>query len=128
MYIALSIHNFFFSFSRRVYIDTETVKGIEVKMQGSFIWPSLTPDRPIRFPLTHVGNISHRTLILENPADVPLVVQVVPLSVYPDAQSAIDVLSDRYAFHTLLFLYTYCFSLLYSHVYTVNGYRYIYWL
>ena len=68
-------------------------------MQGSLTWPSLTSDRPIRFPLTHVGNISHKILTLENPADVPVVIQVVPLSIYPDAQSAIDVLSDRYVYH-----------------------------
>lgn len=68
-------------------------------MKSGLTWPSLTPDRPIRFPLTHIGNTSHKTLTLENPADVPVVVQVVPLSVYPDAQSAIDVLSDRYVFY-----------------------------
>lgn len=86
---------FCYSFTHNLFIDTETVKGIGVSIQGGLTWPSLTPDRPIRFPLTHVGNISHKTLTLENPADVPVVVQLVPLSIYPDAQSAIDVLSDR---------------------------------
>ena len=68
-------------------------------MRSGLTWPSLTPDRPIRFPLTHVGNTSHKILTIDNPADVPVVVQVVPLSVYPDAQSVIDVLSDRYVLY-----------------------------
>ena len=95
----VNFHIFCFSFNRSLYIDTETVKGIEVTMRSGLTWPSLTPDRPIRFPLTHVGNTSHKILTIDNPADVPVVVQVVPLSVYPDAQSVIDVLSDRYALY-----------------------------
>lgn len=79
-------------------IDTEAVKNVIASIEGSIMWPSLTSDRPIRFPLTHIGNVSRKTLLLENPADVPVVVQIVPLSVYPNAQSVLDVLSDRLVF------------------------------
>lgn len=76
-------------------IDTEAVHGVKASIEGSLVWPSLTSDRPVRFPLTHVGNVSRKTLMLENPSDVPVVAQIVPLSIYPKAQSVLDVLSDR---------------------------------
>ena len=76
-------------------VDTDVVKGHTLTAQASLTWPSLSPDKPIKFPLTHVGNYSVKFFILENPADVPVVVHVVPLSEYPQLQRLWDVMADR---------------------------------
>jgi len=39
-----------------------------------------------------VGLLQLSEFVLENPADVPAVVQLVPLSVYPNAQSLLDII------------------------------------
>ncbi|XP_032238964.2 transmembrane protein 131 isoform X2 [Nematostella vectensis] len=75
-------------------ISTDLVRNIPVQMHASLTWPSLAPDKPVKFPLTHVGNFSTKHFFLENPADVPVVVQVLPLSVYPPG--FLDVISDRF--------------------------------
>lgn len=77
-------------------IDTDLAQGIRVTAQATLTWPSLGPDKPIKFPLTHIGNYSIKHFSLENPADVPVVVQMVPLSKYPKLQGLLDVVADRF--------------------------------
>ena len=76
-------------------IDTDVVKGIMLPAQATFTWPSLSPDKPVKFPLTQIGNYSMKTFLLENPSDVEVVVQVVPLFKYPQFQGVLDFVADR---------------------------------
>ena len=74
-------------------VDTDVVKGFQIPAEARLSWPSFTFDKPVQFPLTHVGNSSIKVFMLQNPADVPIVVQVVPLNLYP--QGVWDILADR---------------------------------
>lgn len=76
-------------------INTDLAQGIRQTARASLTWPSLAPDRPIKFPLTHIGNYSLKYFSIENPADVPVVVQIVSLSTYPKPQGLLDVIADR---------------------------------
>lgn len=76
-------------------INTDLTQGISLTARASLTWPSLAPDKPIKFPLTHIGNYSLKHFSIENPADVPVVVQIVSLSTYPKSQGLLDVIADR---------------------------------
>lgn len=83
----------FFRLNISFIIDTDVVKGFQTPAQASLSWPSFSSDKPVKFPLTHLGNFSIKFFMLENPADVPVVAQIVPFSLYP--QAVWDLLADR---------------------------------
>jgi hypothetical protein len=75
-----------------VQLDTNKVRGFLFPAQAQLFWPSLTRRAKVKFPLTQIGNVSMSEITIENPADVPVVVQVLPLSVYPNAQTLLDTI------------------------------------
>ncbi|KAI6654223.1 hypothetical protein LOD99_622 [Oopsacas minuta] len=75
-------------------LDTDFVSGVKVEVEASLQWPSITPDAPIQFPLTLIGNYSTRSVPVFNPGDLPLVVQALLLHIYPDEQAALDIVDD----------------------------------
>lgn len=102
IFFALYIHEqnnralflfFFYRLNISFIVDTDIVKGFRIAAQASLLWPSFSSDKPVKFPLTHLGNSSTKFIMLENPADVPVVAQIVPFSVYP--QALWDLLADR---------------------------------
>ena len=101
IFFALYIHKqnntlflfFFYRLNISFMVDTDIVKGFRIPVQASLSWPSFSSDKPVKFPLTHLGNSSTKFIMLENPADVPVVTQIVPFSVYP--QALWDLLADR---------------------------------
>ena len=84
---------FFYRLNISFIVDTDIVKGFRIPAQASLLWPSFSSDKPVKFPLTHLGNSSTKFIMLENPADVPVVAQIVPFSIYPQALR--DLLADR---------------------------------
>ena len=84
---------FFYRLNISFIVDTDIVKGFRIPAQASLSWPSFSSDKPVKFPLTHLGNSSTKFIMLENPADVPVVAQIVPFSIYP--QALWDLLADR---------------------------------
>lgn len=87
---------FYYRINTTLVIDTDLAQGIRVTAQATLTWPFLAPDKPIKFPLTQIGNYSIRHFSLENPADVPVVVQIVSLSKYPKLQGLLDIVSERF--------------------------------
>ncbi|XP_031564277.1 transmembrane protein 131-like [Actinia tenebrosa] len=77
-------------------INTDLAQGISLTARASLTWPSLAPVKPIKFPLTHIGNYSLKHFSIENPGDVPVVVQIVSLSTYPKSQGLLDIIADRF--------------------------------
>ena len=75
-------------------LDTDLVSGIKIEVEASLQWPSITPDAPIHFPLTLIGNYSTQSVPIFNPGDLPLVVQALLLHFYPDQQAALDIVDD----------------------------------
>lgn len=75
-------------------VDTAVIKSFTVPIQASLTWPSLV-EQSVRFPPTHIGNFTEQVLTLTNPADVPVLVQILPLVMYPHPNGAMDLVSDR---------------------------------
>ncbi|XP_057312609.1 transmembrane protein 131-like isoform X2 [Hydractinia symbiolongicarpus] len=82
------------SFNASIIIDSSVIKSYTIPVQASLAWPSLV-EQSIRFPPTHVGNFSFENMVITNPSDHPLVVQIVPLLSYPQPDGGLDLLSDR---------------------------------
>ena len=85
---------FFHSFNASIIVDSSVIKSYTIPVQASLAWPTLV-EQSIKFPPTHVGNYSMEEMIITNPSDHPLVVQVVPLLNYPQPDGGLDLLSDR---------------------------------
>ena len=83
-----------FSFNASIIIDSSVIKNYIIPVQASLAWPSLV-EQSIKFPPTHIGNNSVTEMVITNPSDHPLVVQVVPLLHYPQPEGGLDLLSDR---------------------------------
>ncbi|EJD75483.1 transmembrane protein [Loa loa] len=73
-----------------IIIDTDKVKHLEVPLASELIWPRLLTRSTVHFPLTAVGNFTIVNLTLTNPSSLPIAVQLLPLVVYPDADTLID--------------------------------------
>jgi len=85
---------FNYSFNASIIIDSSVIKNYIIPIQASLAWPSLV-EHSIKFPSTHVGNYTTAEMLITNPSDHPLIVQVVPLLHYPQPEGGLDLLSDR---------------------------------
>ncbi|KAL4230243.1 hypothetical protein ACF0H5_010629 [Mactra antiquata] len=79
-----------------IEIDTSTVQGFLFSAHVQYHWPDIIRKykNRIRFPLTQIGNLSTIDLIVENTGDIPILVQILPLHLYPNPQTLIDLLHD----------------------------------
>ncbi|XP_060574251.1 transmembrane protein 131-like isoform X2 [Ruditapes philippinarum] len=81
-----------------IEIDTSTVQGFLFSAHVQQHWPDIirrTCRHHVKFPLTQIGNLSTIDLVVENNGDIPLLVQVVPLHLYPNPQTIINLLHDK---------------------------------
>ncbi|XP_070197652.1 transmembrane protein 131-like isoform X2 [Littorina saxatilis] len=76
-----------------IELDTNQVRGFLFSAQAHLHWPSLVRKSKLKFPLTQIGNISRADFIVENSADTPVLIQVLPLSLYPNPGTIIDLTS-----------------------------------
>uniref|UniRef100_UPI00398E84E6 transmembrane protein 131 isoform X1 n=2 Tax=Pristiophorus japonicus TaxID=55135 RepID=UPI00398E84E6 len=77
-------------------VDTDLQKNVQAVITSELVWPSLiNATRHLIFPLTNTNNTSEQELILENPADVPVFAQLLPLALYPNPSFVADVLMER---------------------------------
>lgn len=86
--------NLFSSFNASIIIDSSVIKNYIIPIQASLSWPSVV-EQSIKFPSTYVGNFTTAEMLISNPSDHPLVVQIVPLLHYPQPEGGLDLLSDR---------------------------------
>lgn len=70
-----------------IIIDTTHVKNYEIPIKGELIWPKLMTTSKVIFPLTAVGNYTIMNLTIQNPSLQPIIVQLLPLVIYPDAEA-----------------------------------------
>ncbi|MCP9259030.1 hypothetical protein DINM_002011 [Dirofilaria immitis] len=73
-----------------IVIDTDKVKHLEVSLSSNLVWPKLLTRSTVHFPLTAVGNFTIVNLTLTNPSSLPVAVQLLPLVIYPDADTLIE--------------------------------------
>ncbi|KAK6172925.1 hypothetical protein SNE40_016488 [Patella caerulea] len=78
-----------------IELDTNHVRGFLFSAQAYLQWPSLVRKSLVKFPLTQIGNISISDVIVENPGDFPVLVQILPLSLYPSPHTIIDLIGQR---------------------------------
>ncbi|XP_043984780.1 transmembrane protein 131 isoform X1 [Gambusia affinis] len=77
-------------------VNTDLQKNIEAKVTAHLTWPSLVnSSQRIMFPLTSTNSSSDEEVILQNPADVPVYVQVLPLALLPNPSVFSGKLADR---------------------------------
>ncbi|XP_072118848.1 transmembrane protein 131 isoform X1 [Mobula birostris] len=76
-------------------VDTDLQKNVQAVISSELVWPSLVNATHLIFPLTNTNNTSEQELILENPADVPVFAQLLPLALYPNPSIVADVLMER---------------------------------
>ncbi|KRX99959.1 Transmembrane protein [Trichinella pseudospiralis] len=66
---------------------------ISFPAQANLIWPRLIKQDIIYFPLTAVGNSSVVNLLLRNPSNHPIAVQIIPLAIYPNPSHLLNSLN-----------------------------------
>jgi hypothetical protein len=81
-------------FNASVVIDSSVMSGFQVPVQTSLIWPTVV-EQSIKFPVTHIGNHTIKSLTITNPSDAPLIVQVLSMTSYPQPEGGLDFISDR---------------------------------
>ncbi|XP_067416094.1 transmembrane protein 131 isoform X2 [Emydura macquarii macquarii] len=78
-------------------VDTDLQKDVILKITAELAWPSiLSSPRHLIFPLTNTNSSSEEQILLENPADVPIYVQFLPLALYSNPSAFVDKLIERF--------------------------------
>ncbi|KAM4797153.1 transmembrane protein 131 [Rhinophrynus dorsalis] len=78
-------------------VDTDLQKNILSEVKAELVWPSIVSSaRHIRFPLTNTNSSSEEDISLENPSDVPVYVQFVPLALYSNNSMVLDRINERF--------------------------------
>ncbi|XP_045139766.1 transmembrane protein 131 [Echinops telfairi] len=78
-------------------VNTDLQKNIVSKITAELSWPSiLSSPRHLKFPLTNTNCSSEEEITLENPADVPVYIQFIPLALYSSPSVFVDKLLSRF--------------------------------
>ncbi|KAL6458179.1 hypothetical protein MHYP_G00334090 [Metynnis hypsauchen] len=78
-------------------VNTDLQKNVQTKISAQLTWPSLVnSSQQVLFPLTNTNSSSEEEVVLENPSDVPVYVQVLPVALYPNPSSFTGILEDRF--------------------------------
>ncbi|BFZ14499.1 hypothetical protein BsWGS_17535 [Bradybaena similaris] len=75
-----------------IVLDTNQVWGFLFSAQAHLQWPALVRKSRIKYPLTQIGNLSVSDFIIENLGDETVLFQVLPLSLYPNPHTILDLL------------------------------------
>ncbi|XP_048834044.1 transmembrane protein 131-like isoform X2 [Brienomyrus brachyistius] len=77
-------------------MTTALQSNIQTEVTAQMVWPSIiNSSREIIFPLTQTHSSSVKELVLQNPADRSLYIQILPLTLYPNSSDMLDNLIDR---------------------------------
>ncbi|XP_028259280.1 transmembrane protein 131 isoform X2 [Parambassis ranga] len=83
-------------------VNTDLQKNVQAKITAHLTWPSLVnSSQRIMFRLTNTNSSSDEEVVLQNPADVPVYVQILPLALLPNPSVFSGKLSDRLALGNL---------------------------
>ncbi|XP_057352941.1 transmembrane protein 131 isoform X2 [Manis pentadactyla] len=78
-------------------VNTDLQKNILSKITAELSWPSiLSSPRHLKFPLTNTNCSSEEEVTLENPAEVPVYIQFIPLALYSNPSVFADKLMSRF--------------------------------
>ncbi|NXW05503.1 TM131 protein, partial [Fregetta grallaria] len=78
-------------------VDTDLQKDVRLKITAEMAWPSiLSSPRHLSFPLTNTNSSSEEEIFLENPADVPVYIQFLPVALYSNPSTFVDKMLERF--------------------------------
>ncbi|CAM9644812.1 unnamed protein product [Bubo scandiacus] len=78
-------------------VDTDLQKDVQLKITAEMAWPSiLSSPRHLSFPLTNTNSSSEEEIFLENPADVPVYVQFLPVALYSNPSTFVEKMLERF--------------------------------
>ncbi|XP_063161071.1 transmembrane protein 131 isoform X2 [Candoia aspera] len=78
-------------------VDTDLQKAVTSKITAELAWPSLLGSQhQLDFSLTNTNGSSEEEIVLENPADVPIFAQLLPIALYSNPSVFVDKLLDRF--------------------------------
>ncbi|XP_058042228.1 transmembrane protein 131 [Ahaetulla prasina] len=78
-------------------VDTDLQKAVTSKITAELAWPSLLGSQhQLDFSLTNTNGSSEEEIVLENPADVPVFAQLLPIALYSNPSVFVDKLLDRF--------------------------------
>ncbi|CAD5215346.1 unnamed protein product [Bursaphelenchus okinawaensis] len=80
----------------KIILDTDRFKSVEVGIKAKLSWPKLFSHPVVHFPLTAVNNFTILNLTLTNPSIHPVIVQLLPLVIYPDAEALLELFKDEF--------------------------------
>ncbi|OXA52873.1 hypothetical protein Fcan01_12442 [Folsomia candida] len=58
-----------------LWVDTNGPSGFKIKAQTRYMWPRVSTQKTILFPLTSLGNETFVDVVISNPSNVPVVFQ-----------------------------------------------------
>ncbi|KAJ3599735.1 hypothetical protein NHX12_033691 [Muraenolepis orangiensis] len=77
-------------------VNSDLQQNVRSEVTARLTWPSLlNSSQRLMFPLTNANSSSDKEVVLENPADVPVFVQLVPLTLFPSPSVLSGKLADR---------------------------------
>ncbi|XP_076799383.1 transmembrane protein 131-like isoform X1 [Clavelina lepadiformis] len=79
--------------STKFEISTNLVQNLFIETTAKLYWPSLLEESEFEFSLTHVGKATTSQFILHNPSDVPVILQIMPISIYPQPNTILNALN-----------------------------------
>ena len=82
-------------FNVTLRLDTSEVRGFLFSARAALSWPVLAAAPTIQFPLTQLGNSSRMEILVTNPSSKPLLMHLVPMTAYPNAQNVLNLLPNR---------------------------------
>ncbi|KAM4601998.1 transmembrane protein 131-like isoform 2-T2 [Polymixia lowei] len=75
--------------------NADLQKNVRTTVSAQLTWPSIiNSSRHVVFPLTSVNSSSEVDVTLENPADSPLFIQILPLALYKDLYAITEKLAQ----------------------------------
>ena len=70
---------------------------ITLPIEAYLEWPALAK-RTLAFKLAHVGSVSTAKLEIKNPSNRPIVLQIIPVSLYQNVAKILEILSESFHF------------------------------
>ncbi|XP_053563688.1 LOW QUALITY PROTEIN: transmembrane protein 131 [Bombina bombina] len=78
-------------------VDTDLQKNVLSEVKAELVWPSIVSShRHLHFPLTNTNNSSEEDIVLENPSDIPVYVQIVPIALYSNPSLLLERIVERF--------------------------------
>uniref|UniRef100_A0A3P8X7K9 Transmembrane protein 131 n=1 Tax=Esox lucius TaxID=8010 RepID=A0A3P8X7K9_ESOLU len=82
--------------------NADLQKNVKTRVSAQLQWPSvINSSHRVLFPLTSVNSSSEVEVVLENPSNFPVYVQVLPIALYPNVSAVTDQLAQMFPLERL---------------------------